>query len=1091
MVLEIGTGKNFNSLEDAWEGIPSDAGRLRILMDGIDNLSGAIIVPEDKGITELTLDAASRHSVNCQGARLYANGIPLTVGKNLTLSGMTLFGGGYASGNTEKIIPSSKLVIYGAVSDVYAGGEVRGEGTEQGRMEVREAALDIYGTVLHNVYGGGHAAGDGSVSHVEESRLYLDKHAQINNILYYGGFAGAVCPGAAQNCGLEHGTVTLGTVRLNILGNIRKGVTPGSHCATVKDQGDPSLYAPDFEVIETASSHSYDIVSDPVYQEMLIAWGQECADLNCAMTKIAPDTTDLIITIGYSYAERSIVIPWLGNSLERVTIDANTPITLNMQNQPIYANGIHLTIGPNLTLSNSTIYAGGKPEGGTDRKNTAELTIEGTVGTVYAGGSAACPDCVSQIGESTVTVTGTILGSLYGGGDAIGKGAKAHNRMTTLILSKDAKIRGNLIFGGYAVNFCDPVPEDTPGRCDHSGTVQIDSLNAAIYGEVVGETLENGLSVEGASSTIGQITYIEAPDPEMMSFEDPQVFRVGDYEAQRTLKHAFQSVRYPGGDVIIQLTQRVILTDDIEIPNNKAIRSVLITSDRENVNRLLDLQNHMLLGNGVPLTIGKDITVVNGSVFAGGLSFSGIRNLPSASLTIEGLVQNNVYGGGASRGTGILGEPCEANVGDTTLLITGTVRNNVYAGGFSIGSGSKVHNTGTSKIILDHTGTVGGNIYFGGNAQSPKDNDLVEYCAGIKKTDEFCSPEAINISAGVEHTEAALYGTILGSIVTGGQSKEENTISVLNSYCYSETDPERMALTDPQEIRVGPYETYTGLKQALQAIHYAEAGTDVVIYITGNLQVTEDLEVPWQMNIRSLRIESDRTGINRSIDFGGKSLIAGGVPLTIGENIIMPNSAVYAGRIVRNETGGHASPDNRISLTDEHAEVTILGTVTYVYAGGKAIGDAAESLVTDSNLEIAGTVQRAVYGGGASINGAYTFVDTARIHVTPTGNIIGNIYSGGYAEISPDKFNAGDGLFCFPTLEQCTAQASFSDCSAGNTGTQYCVSGLRTGSDNIYSFAEVGNTELTIEGTIPEGHIFETGQYQNGGDGYVGTVTYP
>ena len=169
----------------------------------------------------------------------------------------------------------------------------------------------------------------------------------------------------------------------------------------------------------------------------------------------------------------------------------------------------------------------------------------------------------------------------------------------------------------------------------------------------------------------------------------------------------------------------------------------------------------------------------------------------------------------------------------------------------------------------------------------------------------------------------------------------------------------------------------------------------------------------------------------------------------------------------------------------------VIGTVTYVYAGGKAIGDAAESIVLDSSLEIAGTVQRAVYGGGASINGAYTFVDLARIHIAPTGNVTGNLYSGGYAELTSEILNAGEALICFPTLEQCMAQASFADCSAGNTGTQYCVSGFKTGSDNTYSFAEVATAELSIEGSVPEGHIFETGQYQSGGDGYVGTVIYP
>ena len=88
MIIEVGPGKTYYTIEDAWRGLPADTGSLHILMDRIDNMSGIMIVPEDKGITEVTLDAASPHSVYCPGARFYANGIPLTVGKNLTLSGI-------------------------------------------------------------------------------------------------------------------------------------------------------------------------------------------------------------------------------------------------------------------------------------------------------------------------------------------------------------------------------------------------------------------------------------------------------------------------------------------------------------------------------------------------------------------------------------------------------------------------------------------------------------------------------------------------------------------------------------------------------------------------------------------------------------------------------------------------------------------------------------------------------------------------------------------------------------------------------------------------------------------------------------------
>ena len=82
--VEIGYGKTFYTLDDAWRGLSSESGRVRILLDGIDQLEGIILIPEDRGITELILDSVNKHSVHCPDARLYANGIPLVTG-NFTL----------------------------------------------------------------------------------------------------------------------------------------------------------------------------------------------------------------------------------------------------------------------------------------------------------------------------------------------------------------------------------------------------------------------------------------------------------------------------------------------------------------------------------------------------------------------------------------------------------------------------------------------------------------------------------------------------------------------------------------------------------------------------------------------------------------------------------------------------------------------------------------------------------------------------------------------------------------------------------------------------------------------------------------------
>ena len=928
MDIVIGPGTSFYTLDDAWRGLPENSGRVRILLDKINQLSGIIMVPEDKGITEIIFDAENKHSVYCSNARLYANGIPLTIEKNLTFSGLTLFGGGYQIGNVSSTYESSNIKILGAVTDVYAGGEIRGEGVNQGTVSVKNANLSIYGTVLHNVYGGGYAVGNGSVSAVEESHLFLDKRAQVNNELYYGGFSGSICistdlytdnDGTQRTdiCGQEHGKVTMGTVYADIRGNVRFGVNRESHNPTTVDRKDLDSYTPSFEYIETEASQLQEEAEDPVIQEMLIAWGQECTNLTCAMTKINPSTTELIIKIGYNFAEMyAITIPYLGYSLEHVIIDADSPMVINMQNLPLYANGVHLTIGKNITMSNSTIYAGSKPDNGTDKKDGAELTINGTVRTVYAGGMASGENITADLGSVVVTVSdsGDILDTLYGGGYATGKGAVAKNESTTLILSKNSKIRGNLVLGGYSTNF---------------GSTNVDTVLAAVYGQVVGEIVEDGYGADGTFSTIGQILYIEAPDPEMMDVGEPQIITIGDYETDKTLKHALQSIHYPGGHVIFQLSGKLNVPEDVEMPTNKAIRSITFASNQENVPRSIDLLNHMFFANGIPVIIGKDVTVVNGSLFAGGQVYGGTKTIYEASLTVEGIVQQNIYAGSASRGTGVMEDVCIAEVENSTIKISGTVQGNVFAGGCSVGAGSKSNLTGTSNVILTNTGIIRGNLYFGGSSQSEKDKDLIAYCERKKLKNGICSAENINISTSVNQTNAALYGSIMGNVVENGQSGVEKSYASLSTFSYVETDENDMQLQDTQEIRVGPYENYSTFRQAVQNIHYSEKGTNVILYICGNLVTTEDIEIPWEKNIRSLSIESDKNGVYRTVDFTNKSLLAGGIPITIGRDIILSNTLLYAGKLVENSAS---------SLNVETTEINVMGSVAYIYCGGKANG---------------------------------------------------------------------------------------------------------------------------------------------------------
>ena len=1000
----IGYGSSFYTLDDFWRGLPENSGPVRLLLDNTKQLDGFISIPEDKGITELILDAEGRHTVVCSGTRLYANGIPLTVGKNLNLAGMTIFGGTYAVGNTDRTVETASVTLYGSAGNVYAGGEVRGEGSYQGSSTVGSAKTAIYGIVTGNVYGGGCAAGEGSVSHVEESSLYLDKWGKVGGTLYYGGRAGSVCPGGGDSCGLDHGTVTLGSVEADIRGEVQRGVNRGSYSSPASETGLSVVYAPYFDFSETEASQDQEEAPEPVWQEMLLAWGQECADLTCAMTKIAPETTDLLLKIGYNFNENySVTLPNEGNALRQVTIDADTPVTVNMQNLSIYANGVKLTIGANVTLQNSVIYAGGKSDSGRNHKESAELVIAGTVGSVYAGGGVGCPGCSAGVGESTVTISGYVMNSVYGGGYAVEKDARAENGTTTLILTKTSRIRQNLYLGGQAVNYCDPLKRGTPEECDHAGTVSVGTVKAAVYGEVTGDIIESGVGTEGALSTIGELIYIEAPETEMMDRSDPQILRVGDYEAHRTLQHALQSIRYPGGDVTIELCGKAVSAADVVIPDNKALRSIRFVSDRENAVRTIDLGGRMLFANGIPLTVGKDITIINGQVLAGGKSAAGRTEIREASLTIEGTIQNNVYGGGAANCISSLSESCSSDVGDSQILISGTVQGNVYLGGYTLGGGSKAALSGTSRLTMTNSALVRGNLYFGGNAQSGRNAELSDYCEYNKLQMGICSPDNLKTAVTVNRAEAALYGTVLGTVFRSGQNGPEGALSVLNEYAFVETDPAVMNLSDPQEIRIGPGETIGTLPQALENIRYSENGADVILVLTGNQYLSDNIELPSEKNIRSLLIMTDRPGANRTVDLADKSLFACGIPLTVGENIFLTNANVYAGCLLQVETEEDAVQDPRKSVSADGAKVTVLGTVGNLYAGGRAAGSGIESLVSRCELDIQGTVQRNVYGGGTAINSGHTAVSETLIRLGPEAKVNANIYCGGYAEITKEK----------------------------------------------------------------------------------------
>ena len=154
---------DYASLSETFAAIPEDAGAVTILLADHSVLpeDPALDIPADRGITELALllpDALGNADIDGIG-RICANGVPLTIGAGITMPDTSIYGGACVSG-TETELESSSVRILGTVGYVFGGGLAQ----DGGLSAVREPSvlLEEGGLVYYEVFGGGHAFGEGS-----------------------------------------------------------------------------------------------------------------------------------------------------------------------------------------------------------------------------------------------------------------------------------------------------------------------------------------------------------------------------------------------------------------------------------------------------------------------------------------------------------------------------------------------------------------------------------------------------------------------------------------------------------------------------------------------------------------------------------------------------------------------------------------------------------------------------------------------------------------------------------------------------------------------------------------------------------------
>ncbi len=166
---------DFGSITDALDAIPEKAGEVSLLLAadvfGVDD--GRLEIPRDRGIRAIRiLPAEDAERVSFPGLeRICANGIPLEIGSGVELESAAIYGGPCVSGK-EVPMEKSSVRIEGTVGFAFGGGLAENGGFSivvNPSVTVAEGGL-----VYYEVFGGGHAYGEGSRVFSQSSSVLLD-----------------------------------------------------------------------------------------------------------------------------------------------------------------------------------------------------------------------------------------------------------------------------------------------------------------------------------------------------------------------------------------------------------------------------------------------------------------------------------------------------------------------------------------------------------------------------------------------------------------------------------------------------------------------------------------------------------------------------------------------------------------------------------------------------------------------------------------------------------------------------------------------------------------------------------------------------
>ena len=217
-VMYIGPGQQAQNFTDAVNLLPANAGNVEFRIIGNFNQNADVVIPQNRGILSLTVTGnGNRMTVTWpEDVGFFANGIPTTIANTVKFSSGTIYGGANVGMGQQSTLQTTYLDIAGSVNKVVAGSKAKGAASSarvvsstlifRGKASgwIHNGGAALYGgyssidgtanltvmqgaTCEQSISGGGYAFGSGSQSDVKDA--YMDISGSVIYAVYLGGYA--------------------------------------------------------------------------------------------------------------------------------------------------------------------------------------------------------------------------------------------------------------------------------------------------------------------------------------------------------------------------------------------------------------------------------------------------------------------------------------------------------------------------------------------------------------------------------------------------------------------------------------------------------------------------------------------------------------------------------------------------------------------------------------------------------------------------------------------------------------------------------------------------------------------------------------